>query len=93
MGYSKWFEFVVCIVMLLRVNGFQVPITFVQDAIAKGGGKCFFALFYVMEYFVRWIIVATDSDMSLLMNMSLLIASKPSVFICSFRLFFSQNPK
>lgn len=43
MGYSIWIEIVVCILMLLRsVNGFQVPITFVQDAVAKGGGKCVF---------------------------------------------------
>ena len=61
MGYSKWFEFVVCIVMLLRVNSFQVPITFVQDAIAKGGGKCFFCIilcylvfFFLFYYTCYW---------------------------------------
>ncbi|XP_021855903.2 pectin acetylesterase 8 [Spinacia oleracea] len=37
MCYSMWFQFVVCVLMLLGVNGFQVPITFVQDAVAKGG--------------------------------------------------------
>ncbi|KAK9699093.1 hypothetical protein RND81_08G152300 [Saponaria officinalis] len=34
---SKWLRFQVCLMMLLSVNGFQVPITFVQDAVAKGG--------------------------------------------------------
>ncbi|XP_074270401.1 pectin acetylesterase 8-like [Silene latifolia] len=34
---SKWIEFLICIVMVIRVNGFYVPITFVQDAVAKGG--------------------------------------------------------
>ncbi|XP_057520981.1 pectin acetylesterase 8-like isoform X2 [Amaranthus tricolor] len=38
MDYSIWFQIVVCILMLLRsVNGFKVPITFIQDAVAKGG--------------------------------------------------------
>ncbi|KAL2901061.1 Pectin acetylesterase 8 [Bienertia sinuspersici] len=37
MDYSKWIHFVVCIQMLFGVNGFQVPITFVKDAAAKGG--------------------------------------------------------
>lgn len=34
---SKWFKLLVCLLMLIRVNGYYVPITYVQDAVAKGG--------------------------------------------------------
>lgn len=42
MHCSQWLQFLVSVLMLLIVNGFQVPITYVQDAVAKGGGKCVF---------------------------------------------------
>ncbi|KAH9607502.1 hypothetical protein KSS87_017434 [Heliosperma pusillum] len=34
---SKWLKLLVCIVMLINVDGLNVPITIVQDAVAKGG--------------------------------------------------------
>lgn len=34
---SKWFNLLVCLLMLIGVNGYYVPITYVQDAVAKGG--------------------------------------------------------
>lgn len=36
MGDPKWIMLVACILMLRRVNGFLVPITYVNDAVAKG---------------------------------------------------------
>ncbi|XP_074270393.1 pectin acetylesterase 8-like isoform X2 [Silene latifolia] len=34
---SKWLELLVCLVLLIKVEGFNVSITIVQDAVAKGG--------------------------------------------------------
>ncbi|XP_074295459.1 pectin acetylesterase 8-like [Silene latifolia] len=33
---SKWLRLLVCIVILMKVDGFDVPITIVEDAVAKG---------------------------------------------------------